>query len=97
MTALPTPANHNHWWVHTTSATRLHALPGTTINPDDSEELELFRWEGITTRAVCGRERTWWWPGVFSRLGLPRCGDCCDRLGIERGNGTPGNETAKTA
>lgn len=42
--------------------------------------------------AVCGLHAEYSIPGLFSRMGLPRCARCCAALGIPRGDGTPSNE-----
>ena len=92
MTARPTPANRHHWWAHDAGAALLHALPATAVDPDDEDAVDRFRWDGVTARAVCTKEGTWWWPGLASRLALPRCVLCGDRLGLPRGKGTPDND-----
>lgn len=92
MTAHPTPANHGHWWVYDTNVALLHALPGGAIDPADEDELDAFRDGGITVRAVCSQDNTWWWPGIASRMGLPRCPECCNRLNIPHGSGAPCND-----
>ena len=33
-------------------------------------------------------------PGIFSRMSLPRCSRCCDKLGLPRGTGSPKNDDA---
>lgn len=33
-------------------------------------------------------------PGVFTRMGAPRCQRCCDRLGYPHGIGSPKNDDA---
>ena len=38
-------------------------------------------------RALCGASGEFCVPGFLSRMGLPRCAHCCDRLGIPRGSG----------
>lgn len=92
MTARPTPANRHHWWVYDADADLLHALPATAVDPDNEDQVDRFRDDGVTTRAVCTKEGTWWWPGMASRMALPRCAGCCDQLGIPHGTGTPGND-----
>lgn len=41
---------------------------------------------------VCGLRGRLAIPGVFSRLGLPRCAHCCRMVGIPAGNGAPFNK-----
>jgi hypothetical protein len=31
-------------------------------------------------------------PGIFSRMGAPRCKRCCKAVGIPAGNGAPYND-----
>lgn len=50
--------------------------------------------------AVCGRAGELCIPGIFSRMGSPRCARCCAVVGIPRGHGAPFNVLvgeAKTA
>ena len=49
---------------------------------------EMIAGEGIS---VCGRQRRFFMPGIFSRMGLKRCAECCKLLGIPRGDGAPFN------
>lgn len=44
--------------------------------------------QGVT---VCGRKGWLRVPGLFSRIGLPRCKDCCRLVGIPEGDGIPLN------
>jgi len=48
-------------------------------------------------RTACGLLVQMFLPGVANRLSGKRCDWCCDRLGIPRGYGTPGNEMARKA
>lgn len=44
-------------------------------------------------RLACGRTATRLAvPGMFSRLSLPRCAQCCRALGGPEGNGSPKND-----
>jgi len=95
--------NERQWrWLYAPPAYRvLHRLAAMTWNMDD-EGLE--GWYGARCcvgAAACGyvpkaAERTpagWFaMPGIFSRLGLPRCAKCCAKVGIPRGYGTPWND-----
>ena len=92
MTAMPTPDNLHNWWL-TTAHTweRLHAIPSEAVDPDDETACEQLRCTQLTLTARCGTRAVMAWPGLFSRLGLPRCGHCCRVLGITPGQGTPGN------
>ena len=42
--------------------------------------------------AACGRTVLTTLPGIFSRMGMPRCSGCCRALGIPDGNGAPLND-----
>lgn len=96
MTSYPTEDNHHHWWLTPSKQWRiLHAIPGAAVDPDDEDAVDSLRIEGITATAACGVTTRWSWPGVFSRLGKPRCAHCCRALGIPRGDGTPANDTSR--
>ena len=94
MTSYPTEANNFCWWLTTVrSWNRLHAIPGSAVDRDDEDAMEALcgaPWPVLT--AVCGCVAEWTMPGVFSRMGQPRCGHCCRKVGIAKGNGTPANE-----
>lgn len=51
------------------------------ITWDDSDKIA-----GVG-KTVCGRSGLLQTPGVLSRLGLPRCRQCCRILGLRQGNG----------
>ncbi|QVQ51315.1 hypothetical protein J4H86_21235 [Spiractinospora alimapuensis] len=96
MTAYPTPRNHHYWWLVTGSWRRLHAVPRAVADPDDDAQVDLLcEHPGPTHRATCGLRAPWRMPGYASRTRQPRCGRCCDRIGIPRGDGTPANEKAR--
>ncbi len=44
--------------------------------------------DGVT---CCGQRGYLIMPGLFSRMGLPRCAHCCRAAGVDRGGGIPGN------
>ncbi len=96
MTAFPVPGNHLHWWLVTgTRWRRLHAIPASVFDQWDEDTVgALCRHPGPTASALCGYEGGWRLPGMLTRLGQARCAQCCDRLGIGRGHGTPVNEGA---
>ena len=87
-------------WVYTTFGYRLHVV--ARLDPSDEKlppdlESELAEewakdWSYTTARTLCGKEATVTRPGVFSRLGMPRCVRCCKLLGIPDGNGHPRND-----
>jgi hypothetical protein len=73
------------WYTGTPRCAVLHAAdvtydPGFDVGGD-----------GIT---ACGRRLRLWIPGLFSRMGLPRCIRCCDARGYPRGSGSPKNDNA---
>lgn len=60
-------------------------------------------WRGIAeewavtepVRLACGRTAAGLWiPGVFTRMGAPRCTGCCRALGYPPGKGSPKNDGA---
>lgn len=53
---------------------------------DDPDDVTWIR--GVT---CCGREGDLIMPGLFSRMGLPRCAGCCRAAGVGSGGGIPGN------
>jgi hypothetical protein len=53
-----------------------------------SDEEDMISGEGAT---VCGRRGSLAIPGIFSRMGLKRCPQCCRAMGIPQGNGSPYN------
>lgn len=73
-------------WVYTPAGRRLHHA--ATIEDPAEFEREATS-NGLTT---CGVEATLMIPGIMSRLAMPRCKPCCDRLGIPAGTGSPKND-----
>ena len=83
----PTLAVLAEWdWVYTRSpgGHRLHHV----AEWEDPDIVEPYG-QGVTTCGYCGELAI---PGIVSRLGLPRCAHCCDRLSIPRGKGSPKND-----
>jgi hypothetical protein len=88
------PAYEDQWrkrWVYIGPAYRVLHRVGR----------ERTEWEGAEVRGavalygdtVCGIEnRLMSMPGIISRMGLPRCAKCCDKLGVPRGEGAPFND-----
>jgi hypothetical protein len=72
------------YWLVLNSWNRLHAVSDDSW---DNEEEEVMG----TGEAACGASGIFVVPGVLSRLGLPRCAHCCDRLSVPRGKGDPIN------
>lgn len=72
-------------WIYANECRRLHA-------PADSA-YEVEDWTARDVTMACGwRVAYAFIPGFGSRLGLPRCSHCCDKLGLPRGVGSPKND-----
>ena len=54
----------------------------------DAQEEKI---EGIG-KAICGLSGYMHMPGIFSRMGLKRCPECCKLMNIPEGKGCPYNE-----
>jgi hypothetical protein len=94
VTSHPIPENTGAWWLGSGKERRLHAIPGPAVSREqmrDGIDEDL----PVRARAACGMRRSWWMPGLFSRLGRRRCTPCCHALGIPAGYGTPANENAR--
>jgi hypothetical protein len=71
-------------WVTTASGERLHA-------PQDIRPRE--GWEPhYTGTTACDLRGNLFVPGVFSRMGMPRCLRCCAARGYPPGTGSPMND-----
>jgi hypothetical protein len=66
---------------------RIAEIEWGSLDGGDEPE-DMIRGKGVT---VCGLRGEYWMPGIFSRMGLPRCSKCCKRLGIPSGDGAPFN------
>lgn len=97
MTSYPVAANHGVWWLTTVASwSHLHAIPRAVLDPDDEDTVEaLCGGPWPVRKALCGCTAEWTMPGMFSRMGLPRCGHCCRKLGVAVGEGVPANETSR--
>jgi len=73
-------------WVVTKTWNLLHA-PLRWDDPEDNCYVE----DG---RTVCGRTSELFIPGVFTRMGAPRCKHCCRMTGMPHGIGSPKNDEA---
>lgn len=60
----------------------LHSVP-----EGDSDDDRQFGFGS----AKCGLTTTWEAPGLYQTMGLIRCPDCCDLLGVPRGQGVVAN------
>lgn len=95
--------NVTHWrWLYAPPNYRvLHRLAAMTWNSDDDPEAD-YAGRCCTGVAVCGyatkgdggriRSGMFFMPGIFSRMGLPRCAKCCAKVGLPKGDGTPWND-----
>lgn len=45
-----------------------------------------------TGTTLCGKSGALRVPGILSRMGLPRCKECCRLLGLPNGDGAPFND-----
>lgn len=68
---------------------KLHRVAETEGEDWEADGLIPIGIQGVTLCGLVGRLAM---PGVFSRMGLPRCAHCCDRLGIPRGDGAAYND-----
>jgi hypothetical protein len=80
-------------WMYTSEGTtailhRMATKGKPRIEPDEPDRDSPWR-EKATT--VCGLKSNFDMPGILSRLGAPRCEDCCKKLGIPAGDGAPFN------
>lgn len=82
-------------WVVTRSWRRLHALPYGPWTQEQAAEI-TFEWRlPGPVRLACGQIAVMACiPGVFSRMGLPRCAGCCRATGMPPGAGSPKNDSA---
>lgn len=81
----PMPTRHvRSRWLVLPSWGALHRV--SSIAWDDGLE-----WISGTGTTVCGRRGRLSMPGLFSRMGLPRCAQCCAAVGIPPGEGAPFN------
>jgi len=87
MTALPPlPLSLEHWrcrWLHLDDGHDIHRVAQIAWEDD-----EMIYGPGVT---VCGKEGHLRMPGIFSRMGAPRCAACSVALGLPQGNGAPYN------
>jgi hypothetical protein len=76
-------------WVLAGSGSRLHVA----VRLEELDHFDDGVWWGSGKGAtLCGYEGHLAYPGVASRLTLPRCAWCCRRIGIPRGVGHPKND-----
>lgn len=86
---MPLPLDDNHWrsrWLVLPSWNRLHRVAEIAWDDDDDGMRQ-----GVGT-TMCGRTGFLVMPGIFSRMGLPRCAHCCRLTGVPTGDGAPYND-----
>jgi hypothetical protein len=82
-------------WYVSKSWNRLHFADLSGLTPQQQDDV-AFEW-GVSgpVRLACGRTAgALWIPGMFSRMGAPRCTGCCRALGYPQGKGSPKNSGA---
>jgi hypothetical protein len=96
-TAYDVAASNKLAWVTTARWERLHTLKQFYLDTDPNSLWEYLEEDGAARahRTVCGRLVFIRLPGIFSRMGLPRCAYCCDKVGVPRGFGAPANHRDK--
>lgn len=75
-------------WVETWHGRVLHHA----AEVHDEFEFDFDHNGEVTT--TCGRRLWAGIPGLFSRMGAPRCKRCCAKLGWPQGEGSPKNDDA---
>ena len=88
---IPTERWRSRWLQFNGRSVRLHRVAEITWWDDgtrDDGTPEMIRGDGVT---VCGKRGFLHMPGIFSRMGAPRCPACCKALGIPKGDGAPKN------
>lgn len=80
-------------WLVLPSSNALHRISEIEWGVYSDGELEYMKDEQISGygKAVCGAKGDFQMPGMFSRMGRPRCKHCCRLLGIPDGHGAPYN------
>ena len=73
-------------WVESRGGRMLHHL--AVADWDDAER----NWGANHGTASCGLQSMFWIPGIFSRMGAPRCKRCCRATGLPQGKGSPKND-----
>lgn len=78
-------------WFYSEHSERLHHA---TLTAEQLQEwADNSQLEEETVTATCGRRIRWpSVPGMFSRMSMRRCDRCSDRVGYDRGIGSPKND-----
>jgi hypothetical protein len=82
-------------WLATKTGRFLHAIRDDDWTEDHREDMACL-WIVIRpVRLACGQAAACVMiPGPFSRMSRPRCTGCCRATGLERGIGSPKNDSA---
>lgn len=87
----PYPDDWRKRWVQARGR-KAYALHRVLRMENDDWEADGLIPIGGKGEVVCGaRSSRWHMPGIFSRMGAPRCSKCCKKLGIPTGDGAPFN------
>ncbi len=89
-TDLPFP-EREHWpwrWMYTERC----RTDGKLHRVVQVREQEDWAWVGVIGRTACGIDGKLLMPGMFSRMGRPRCKHCCRIVGVPEGDGAPYNQ-----
>jgi hypothetical protein len=76
-------------WVQMGESIVLHRVATTEGDDWEADGLTPISVAGTT---ACGRKGRLQMPGIFSRMGAPRCKQCCRKVGIPAGDGAPYND-----
>lgn len=98
----PQPLDQNHWrsrWLVDGDWKMLHRVSKDFLwgNPEEprphpsEREDDDQKIEGVGF-AICGHSGFMCMPGIFSRMSLQRCPECCKLLNIPEGKGNAYNE-----
>jgi hypothetical protein len=87
----PLPIPRDHWrsrWLHLGNGRIIHRVASIVWDdnpgPNDS-------WIEGSGKTLCGKTGHLRMPGLFSRMGAPRCKRCCIAMNIPQGDGAPFN------
>jgi hypothetical protein len=79
-------------WLVSKSWNRLHWADLSGLSSEDKQATADYWGVSVPVRLACGRTAaSLWIPGIFSRMGAPRCAGCCRALGYPAGIGSPKN------
>lgn len=89
-----TPISPKYGWLQSRSGIVLHHIHGVDLDTWNEwwEQESVPGYKHPEVVAACGRRFAASLPGIFSRMGAPRCRGCCTRLGLPQGDGAPVND-----